>query len=318
MVREWLPQAAKSSEGRRSWHTSVTVSVGVRQVSILSGALYIVATPIGNLGDMTPRAIEVLRAVTIIAAEDTRHSGVLLRHFGITTPCLAYHEHNERQQTQNLIERLQQGAAVALISDAGTPLLSDPGYHLVRAAHAADIRVIPIPGASAVLAALSVSGLATDRFAFEGFLPAKSGARRERLQLLHNETRTLVFYEAPHRVLATLGEMAEILGHHREAVLTRELTKVYETVRKDSLERLWRWVEEDPNQQQGECVIVVQGAESAPGHDDADGEMRHILGVLLAELPLKQAVGLAVRITGEKRNRLYQWAVEIKDSKHDG
>jgi len=307
------PQAAKSSAGQRSWHTSVTVSVGVRQVSIVNGALYIVATPIGNLGDMTPRAIEVLRAVTVIAAEDTRHSGVLLRHFGITTPCLAYHEHNERQQTQNLIERLVQGAAVALISDAGTPLVSDPGYHLVRAAHAADIRVIPIPGASAVLAALSVSGLATDRFVFEGFLPAKSAARRERLQMVGNESRTLVFYEAPHRLLATLADMADILGHHREAVLTRELTKVYETVRKDDLGRLWRWVEEDPNQQKGECVIVVQGVESTPGHDDGDGERRRILEVLLEELPLKQAVGLAVKITGERRNRLYQWAVEIKD-----
>ena len=287
-------------------------------MSIVNGALYIVATPIGNLADMTARAIEVLREVTLIAAEDTRHSGVLLRHFGISTPCLAYHEHNERHQTENMIERLQQGAAVALISDAGTPLLSDPGYHLVRAAHAAGIRVIPIPGASAALAALSVSGLATDRFAFEGFLPAKSAARRERLKLLGSETRTLLFYEAPHRLLAALADMAEILGHHREAVLNRELTKVYETVRKDSLEGLWRWVEADPNQQKGECVIVVQGAESSPDHDNADGERRRILEVLLEELPLKQAVGLAVRITGEKRNRLYQWAVEIKDGDSDG
>lgn len=292
--------------------TSVTVSIGVRQVSILNGALYIVATPIGNLGDMTARAIEVLRAVTIIAAEDTRHSGVLLRHFGITTPCLAYHEHNERQEAQNLIERLQQGAAVALISDAGTPLLSDPGYHLVRAAHAAGIRVIPIPGASAALAALSASGLPTDRFVFEGFLPAKSAARRERLLALRSETRTLLFYEAPHRLVATLGEMAEILGHQREAVLARELTKVYETIRKDGLERLRRWVEGDPDQQKGECAVVVQGAESSSDRVDSDADIRRILGILLEELPLKQAVGMAVRITGEKRNRLYQWAVEMK------
>ena len=283
-------------------------------MSILKGALYIVATPIGNLADMTARAIEVLRAASIIATEDTRHSAVLLRHFGISTHCLAYHEHNERQQTEKLIERLRQGAAVALISDAGTPLLSDPGYHLVRAAHAAGIRVIPVPGASAALAALSVSGLPTDRFVFEGFLPAKSTARRERLQALRLEARTLVFYEAPHRLLATLEDMVETLGAHREAVLARELTKVYETVRKDSLERLWRWVEGDPDQQKGECVIVVQGDDSSADTVDSKAELeaQRILRVLLEELPLKQAVGLAVKITGEKRNRLYQWAVASK------
>ena len=300
------------SERRRSWHTSVTVSVGVRQVSIVNGALYIVATPIGNLADMTARAIEVLRDVAVIAAEDTRHSAVLLRHFSISTPCLAYHEHNERQQTETLIERLRQGAAVALISDAGTPLLSDPGYHLVRAAHAADIRVIPVPGASAVLAALSVSGLPTDRFSFEGFLPAKSAGRRERLLALRSETRTLIFYEAPHRLLATLGDMAEIFGQQREAVLARELTKLYETIRKDSLERLLDWVEADPNQQKGECVIVVQGAEVVADQVDADADKRRILEILLEEMPLKQAVGVAVKISGEKRNRLYQWAVDMK------
>ena len=263
---------------------------------------------------MTARAIEVLRDVTVIAAEDTRHSAVLLRHFGISTPCLAYHEHNERQQTETLIERLQQGAAVALISDAGTPLLSDPGYHLVRAAHAAAIRVIPIPGASAVLAALSAAGLPTDRFIFEGFLSAKSAGRRERLLALRSETRTLIFYEAPHRLLATLGDMADIFGRQREAVLARELTKVYETIRKDDLERLWHWVQADPNQQKGECAIVVQGAEGVAGHGEADADMRRILGILLEEMPLKQAVGVAVKITGEKRNRLYQWAVEMKDA----
>ena len=284
-------------------------------MSILKGGLYIVATPIGNLADMPARAIEVLGDVTLIAAEDTRHSGVLLRHFGINTPCLAYHEHNERQQTEKLIERLRQGAAVALISDAGTPLLSDPGYHLVRAAHAAGIPVIPIPGASAALAALSASGLPTDRFAFEGFLPAKSAARRERLLALQSDSRTLLFYEAPHRLLATLEDMTEILGPHRESVLARELTKVYETIHKDGLERLWRWVEADPNQQKGECVVVVQGAEASGDHVDshAERDARRILGLLLEAVPLKQAVGLAVSITGEKRNRLYQWAVESKE-----
>lgn len=261
---------------------------------------------------MTARAIEVLRAVTLIAAEDTRHSAGLLRHFGITTPCLAFHEHNERQQTENLIARMRQGAAVALISDAGTPLLSDPGYHLVRNAHAAGIRVIPVPGASAVLAALAASGLPTDRFVFEGFLPAKSAARRERLMLLQTESRTLLFYEAPHRLLATLEEMAEIFGGAREAVLARELTKIYETIRKDDLEGLSQWVQGDPRQQKGECVIVVHGAEPIIGRDEKDGDAQHLLGVLLEELPLKQAVALAAKITGEKRNRLYQWAVDMK------
>ena len=270
-------------------------------MSILNGALYIVAT------------IEVLQGVAVIAAEDTRHSGVLLRHFGIMTPCLAYHEHNERQQSEKLIERMRQGAAVALVSDAGTPLLSDPGYYLVRAAHAAGIRVIPIPGASAAVAALSASGLATDRFAFEGFLPSKRAARRERLQALLPETRTLLFYEAPHRIVATLEEMAEIFGPRREAVLARELTKVYETIRKDSLTGLWRWVAEDPNQQKGECVIVVQGAESSADAVDSERDMRRILAIILEDLPLKQAVGLTQKITGEKRNRLYQWAIEIND-----
>ena len=258
---------------------------------------------------MTARAIEVLRAVTIIAAEDTRHSGSLLRHFGITARCVAYHEHNEKQQTERLIGRMRQGAAVALISDAGTPLLSDPGYHLVRAAHDAGIRVIPIPGASAVLAALSASGLPTDRFVFEGFLPAKSAARRAHLQALRREPRTLLFYEAPHRLAAALGDMADILGPEREAVLARELTKVYETIRRDGLERLRRWVEHDADQRKGECVIVVRGADACIDRTESDTEARRILEILLEALPMKQAVGLAVRITGEKRNRLYGWAV---------
>lgn len=292
--------------------SSVTVSAGVWQVSIVNGALYIVATPIGNLGDMSARAIEVLRGVAVIAAEDTRHSAVLLRHFGIATPCLAFHEHNERQQAEKLIERLRRGDAVALISDAGTPLLSDPGYHLVRAAHAAGIRVIPLPGASAALTALSASGLPTDRFVFEGFLPAKSAARRERLLMLQTEGRTLLFFEAPHRLAASLGEMTEILGGAREAVLARELTKIYETIRKDTLEGLWRWVQDDPQQQKGECVLVVQGAEPAADHDANAGDAQRLLGILLEELPLKQAVALAAKITGERRNQLYQWAVDMK------
>ena len=284
-------------------------------MSIVNGALYIVATPIGNLDDMTARAIDVLRAVALIAAEDTRHSAGLLRHFGIATPCLAYHEHNERQQTEVLIERLRQGSAVALISDAGTPLLSDPGYHLVRAAHAAGIRVIPVPGASAALAALAASGLPTDRFAFEGFLPAKSAARRARLVMLQAESRTLLFYEAPHRLVATLEEMAEIFGGEREAVLARELTKIYETIRYDTVEGLWRWVQGDLNQQKGECVLVVHGVAANADGEQASNDAQRLLEILLEELPLKQAVALAAKISGEKRNRLYQWAVDMKNKR---
>jgi len=264
---------------------------------------------------MTARAIDVLRAVALIAAEDTRHSAGLLRHFGIATPCLAYHEHNERQQTEVLIERLRQGSAVALISDAGTPLLSDPGYHLVRAAHAAGIRVIPVPGASAALAALAASGLPTDRFAFEGFLPAKSAARRARLVMLQAESRTLLFYEAPHRLVATLEEMAEIFGGEREAVLARELTKIYETIRYDTVEGLWRWVQGDLNQQKGECVLVVHGVAANADGEQASNDAQHLLEILLEELPLKQAVALAAKISGEKRNRLYQWAVDMKNKR---
>ena len=281
-------------------------------MSIVNGALYIVATPIGNLGDMTARAVEVLRGVTLIAAEDTRHSAGLLRHFGIATPCQAFHEHNERQQAEKLIERLRQGDSVALISDAGTPLLSDPGYHLVRAAHAAGVQVIPVPGASAVLAALAASGLPTDRFAFEGFLPAKGAARRERLTALRDEPRTLLFYESPHRLLASLAEMAAVFGGAREAVLAREMTKLYETIRKDTLEGLSRWVQEDLQQQKGECVIVVQGAPPMADRDAAERDAQRLLKILLEELPLKQAVALAAKISGGKKNRLYQWALNAE------
>lgn len=283
-------------------------------MSIVSGALYIVATPIGNLGDMTPRAIEVLRGVTLIAAEDTRHSAVLLRHFAIATPCISFHEHNERQQAEKLIARLRKGDSVALISDAGTPLLSDPGYHLVHAAHETGMRVIPLPGASAITAALAASGLPTDRFAFEGFLPAKPAPRRARLAALCDASLTLVFYEAPHRLLDALMEMAEVFGGAREAVLARELTKLHETVRKDNLAGLVEWVQSDPHQQKGECVIVVHGAPPAVEDEAGERDAHRVLEILLKELPLKQAVALAAQISGVKKNRLYDWAVKSKNS----
>jgi 16S rRNA (cytidine1402-2'-O)-methyltransferase len=268
-----------------------------------------VATPIGNLGDMTARAVEVLRSVTVIAAEDTRHSAPLLRHFGIATPCITFHDHNEREQTAKLILRLRHGDSVALISDAGTPLLSDPGYHLVHAAHDARIKVISIPGASALLSALAASGMPTDRFAFEGFLPAKAAARRQRLAALRDEPRTLIFYEAPHRLLDSLIEMTAVFGNEREAALARELTKLHETVRKDRLENLLQWVRSDPQQQKGECVIVLHGAPPAAEDDVGEREARRVLDILLKELPVKQATALAAKITGERKNRLYRKVV---------
>ena len=204
-------------------------------MSIIKGALYIVATPIGNLDDITFRAVEVLRDVDVIAAEDTRHSKVLLGHYGIQTPCIAYHEHSERQAAPKLLQRMCAGQAVALISDAGTPLVSDPGYHLVIAAHAQGIRIIPVPGASAVLAALSASGLPTDRFVFEGYLPPRAAARRRRLADMAGEGRTMMFFEAPHRIADAVRDMAQAFGEDRPAAYARELTKTFETIRRDTL-----------------------------------------------------------------------------------
>ncbi len=274
------------------------------------GVLYIVATPIGNLDDMTPRARAVLSRVDAIAAEDTRHSGRLLTHFGINTRSLSLHEHNEREVTPKLVASLQAGESVALISDAGTPLVSDPGYHLVQQVRELGIRVVPIPGASALIAALSAAGLPSDRFAFEGFLSSKGAARRKQLEALRDEQRTLLFYEAPHRIQATLADMAGIFGEQREAVVARELTKTYETIHGDSLGALCQWVAADENQQRGEIVILVHGAQAADT-SRLDAAAEHVLGVLLEELPLTQAVALAVRITGHKRNALYQRAVEM-------
>lgn len=281
-------------------------------MSIEAGILYVVATPIGNLGDMSPRAVEVLQQADRIAAEDTRHSAGLMRHFAITTPMLSLHEHNERQKTELLLERLLGGECVALISDAGTPLISDPGYVLVREAHRGGIRVVPIPGPSALIAALSASGLATDRFCFEGFLAAKRGARRRQLEALQEEHRTLAFYETPHRILDSLADMADILGRERQAVLARELTKTFETIRHDTLGELLLWVRGDANQQKGEFVLLVQGAE--PHSGGLDPEAQRIASLLAAELPLKQAAALAANISGEKKNALYKFLLAQKDA----
>jgi 16S rRNA (cytidine1402-2'-O)-methyltransferase len=277
-----------------------------------SGRLYVVATPIGNLADWSPRAREVLESVDLIAAEDTRHSGVLLKHFGIDRPLLALHEHNERDVVPELVARMAAGARVAQISDAGTPLVSDPGFHLVRAAQEAGITVVPVPGPSAVLAALAAAGLPTDRFVFEGFLPPKEGARRQRLEAMKDEPRTQVYFEAPHRVEETLVDLVQVFGADREAVVARELTKTFETIRRGTLGALAGWVAEDANQRRGEIVLVVAGAPERPA-DAVDPEALRILKLLAAELPPRQASALAAQITGVKKNTLYQQLLQERE-----
>ncbi len=277
------------------------------------GVLYVVATPIGNLEDISARALKVLKEAGMVAAEDTRHSGTLLSHFGIRTPLISLHDHNEAERAPMLVARLLAGESVALISDAGTPLISDPGFDLVRAARAAGITVTPIPGASALVAALSVSGLPTDRFVFEGFLPAKAGARRERLELLSLEPRTLVFYESVHRLKESLDDMAAAFGPERPAVLARELTKLHEGVIEGSLQALAEWATSDPAAGKGEVVVMIAGAAAQDGTADRDAE--RVLKTLLKELPVKQAAALAAEITGLKKNQLYDRALELAGKK---
>ncbi len=272
------------------------------------GTLYIVATPIGNLGDWSQRAQEVLTQVSLIAVEDTRHSNKLLSHFGIQTPMIAYHEHNEKVASEKLLARLLAGDSIALISDAGTPLISDPGYPLVSAAHARGIRVSPIPGPSAVITALSASGLPTDRFIFEGFLPSKMQARKSRLENLQADTRTLVFYESPHRLIETLVDMIAAFGGERVVVLARELSKTFETLKQATLQEMLLWVEQDKNQSRGEIVLIIHGAE-ASGPEAA--EVERVLSILLKSLPVKEAAALAAEITGGKKNALYKQALYI-------
>lgn len=274
------------------------------------GTLYVVATPIGNLDDISARALRVLKNVALIAAEDTRHSVRLLQHFGIETPLAACHEHNERDQGGRFLARLQAGDDVALISDAGTPLISDPGFHLVRQARAAGIAVVPVPGACALVAALSAAGLPSDRFIFEGFLPAKANARRGRLEDIKEEPRTLIFYEAPHRLLESLEDMRGVFGGDRLAVLARELTKTFETLKGAPLDELCGWVAADSNQQRGECVVLVGGWQAPEGEGVLSAEVLRVLDLLLGELPVKRAAALAAEITGVRKNLLYQAALE--------
>jgi len=272
--------------------------------SVQSGSLWVVATPIGHRDDFSVRAIETLCAVTVIAAEDTRHSRPLLLHHGIATPLIALHEHNERDAVEAIVRRLLVGESVALISDAGTPLISDPGFRLVRAARAAGIRCIPVPGACAAIAALSVAGLPSDRFVFEGFLPAKAAARRTRLQELAGDARTVIFYESSHRVAESLADMRDIFGGDREAVLARELTKMFETVLGEPLNDLAAKVVADPDQQRGEHVILVAGRGEEVDAKLAEG--RRVFAILRDELPPAKAAKLAAVISGAPRKLLYQ------------
>lgn len=268
------------------------------------GQLWVVATPIGHLDDLTLRAADVLRRVAVIAAEDTRHSAPLLARIGSSAATVALHEHNEREQCERLIERMQAGADVALISDAGTPLISDPGFRLVRAARAAGLAVSPVPGACAAIAALSVAGLPSDRFVFEGFLPPKSSARRERLQALAAEPRTLIFYESSHRIAESIADLAAVFGPAREGVIARELTKRFETILAAPLGELAERVASDADQRRGEFVVLVAGAQDEQA-DAVLAEGRRVFALLAAELPPARAAKLAAAISGAPRKSLY-------------
>jgi len=273
-------------------------------------SLYIIATPIGNLGDITLRAIETLNQVDCIAAEDTRHSKKLLAHFNIKKPMLSLHDYNENERSKILLQRLKKGENIALISDAGTPLISDPGLQLVKMVREAEIKVVPIPGACAAITALSASGLPTDKFIFEGFLSTKSTARKQRLAKLITEPRTIIFYEAPHRVIKLIGELADIFGGDRLAVIARELTKKFETIYSAKLDEIKTWLLSDINQQKGEFVILLHGIEKKLGAEQAVDPLQ-ILKTLLTELPVKQAASLTAKITGENKNKLYKIALKL-------
>jgi 16S rRNA (cytidine1402-2'-O)-methyltransferase len=274
-----------------------------------SGVLYIVATPIGNLGDMTMRAIEILKSAALIAAEDTRHSARLLQHFGIQTRMASYHDFSDDARVEQLLRTLLEGQSIALISDAGPPLISDPGYRLVSAARARGVKVVPVPGVCAAIAALSAAGIPSDRFTFEGFPPARQAARLKLFAALQQEPRTLVFYESPHRILDCVDDMALSFGSERMAVIARELTKTFETIHGDTLGGLQQWLRADENQQRGEFVILLRGAEETQ-EEQVPPEARRVLGVLLEELSVKQAAALASRLTGVKKNLLYALALE--------
>ena len=273
------------------------------------GQIYVVATPIGNLGDFSPRARQILAEADLIAAEDTRHSKHLLNHFNISTSMTAYHEHNEQEKTKQLLEAVQDGKNVALISDAGTPLISDPGFRLVQQARLLGIEVLAVPGACAAIAALSIAGLPSDKFLFAGFLPAKSQARQTSLQTYATEPFTTIFYESSHRILACVKDMVSVIPE-KQVVIARELTKTFETVLAGTPQELLKILEEDSNQQRGEFVVLLAAAEKVID-DSISLELESLLKVLLDELPLKKAVDAAVKITGQRKNHVYQVALDL-------
>lgn len=277
--------------------------------AISASTLYIVPTPIGNLGDITQRALSVLQSVDLIAAEDTRHTGLLLQHFAINARLFALHDHNEQQKAETLLAKLKEGQSIALVSDAGTPLINDPGYHLVRACREAGIRVVPLPGPCAAIAALSAAGLPSDRFCYEGFLPAKSKGRRDALKAIEQEPRTLIFYESTHRLLDSLDDICAVLGESRYVVLARELTKTWESIHGAPIGELAAWVKEDENRRKGEMVLIVEGFK-APADDALPADALRTLALLQTELPLKKAAALSAEIHGVKKNALYKYALE--------
>ncbi|KEY91085.1 ribosomal RNA small subunit methyltransferase I [Candidatus Photodesmus blepharus] len=270
--------------------------------------LYIVPTPIGNLEDITKRAVKILSSVDLLAVENTRHSSKLLSHFSIKTKTFSLCDHNEQQKAQILIERLLEGKSIALVSNAGTPLISDPGYRLVSKCRQIGIRVVPLPGACAAITALSASGLPSDRFSFEGFIPIKRKSRRDKFFQIAKVNRTCIFYESPHRIIQSLEDMLDILGSKREVVLARELTKIFETIQSMPLGQLIEWINKDLNQQRGEMVLLIRGYSSS--NDYLGNEAIRILTILNQELPLKKAAAIAAKICDSKKNALYQWGLE--------
>jgi len=280
------------------------------ETTLSPATLYIVATPIGNLGDISQRAIDVLTQVDVIACEDTRHTGKLLSAFSIKNKTMSLHDHNERQRQEQVASLLQEGKTIALVSDAGTPLISDPGFHLVRHCRSLGLNVSPVPGACAAISALSVAGLPTDRFSFEGFLPSKSGARQATLTALADETRTMVFYDAPRRAIDTVQDIVATLGGERYIVIARELTKTFETIHSDTAENFLAWLEQDANQLKGEMVLIIEGYK--PAENEISKEVINTLKLLLAEMKPKKACAIAAEIYGVKKNALYEVALGLK------
>lgn len=286
------------------------------RAAVTTSTLYIVPTPIGNLGDITQRALDVLSHVDLIAAEDTRHTGLLLQHFAINARLFALHDHNEQQKADQLISKLQQGLSIALVSDAGTPLINDPGYHLVNQCRKNGIKLVPLPGACAAITALSAAGLPSDRFCYEGFLPAKTKSRQDCLRDLAQEPRTLIFYESTHRLLDSLADMVTVWGEARYVVLARELTKTWETIQGMPVGELLNWVREDENRRKGEMVLIVEGYQK-PQEDHFAPEVLRTLAILQKELPLKKAAAVTAEIYGVKKNALYKHVIAQNEAEQD-